>query len=67
MEKPISVTINDVKQDVVKIINASGLHPTILQLIFKDICSDINSLAMECLHKEKTEYANGQLISIITI
>lgn len=37
MNKPISIIINETRNNLANTINTSGLHPTLLQLIVKDV------------------------------
>ena len=45
--KPISLMIHDAKENIVKAINDTGLPPSILLLLVKDILSEIISLDAE--------------------
>lgn len=56
MEIPCSVLINETKNNIVNVINTSGLHLSILQYLIKDIYVEVNNAANELANKEKATY-----------
>lgn len=55
-KKPITLSINDCKKEIFKILNDSNLHPCILEYVIKDILNEVHSLVDYYTSKEKTEY-----------
>jgi len=60
MDKPISVQINEAKENIVNVINEQHLHPTILEPIIKEIYLSIQQAAIQVYEKEKKEYEESQ-------
>lgn len=56
MNKPISMAINETKTNLLQICNQSSLHPSILELIIKDLYNEISLVSGQVLNKEKNEY-----------
>lgn len=56
MNKPISMVINETKTNLLQICNQSSLHPSILELIIKDLYNEISLVSGQVLNKEKNEY-----------
>ena len=56
MNKPFSLIINETKQELVDVINQSGLHPSIIEMIIKDIYWEVHRLNIETTTKEKEHY-----------
>ena len=56
MNKPFSIIIEETKQKLVDVINQSNLHPSIVELIIKDIYFEVNQLNIETIAKEKEHY-----------
>lgn len=54
--KPISVTIEDGKKEIVNAINGLNLHPTILEMIVKEIYLEIKNIKELTYEREKAEY-----------
>lgn len=53
---PLSVLMENTKSRILGIINTSNLPLPILELIFKDACSNLHSLSMNIYQEEKAEY-----------
>ena len=56
MKKPFSLMVQETKQELVDIINKSNLHPSIIELIVKDIYWEVNRLNIETLKKENEQF-----------
>lgn len=56
MNKPFSIIVEETKQKLVDIINQSGLHPSIVEMIVKDIYWEVNRLSIETTTREKEYY-----------
>lgn len=61
MEKPASLLIEETRHDIINILNESKLHPTILELIMKDIMNDVTNASARVKNKELEEYNNKVL------
>ena len=61
MDKPFSTRVNETKNNIVNILNTSGLHPLVMQYIIKDIYAEVNVLASEYTNREKQEYEESLL------
>ena len=61
MEKPASLLIEETRHDIINILNESKLHPTILELIMKDIMNDVTNASTRVKNKELEEYNNKVL------
>lgn len=53
---PLSVLMENTKSKILEVINTSNLPLPILELIFKDACSNLHSLSMNIYQEEKAEY-----------
>jgi hypothetical protein len=56
IQKPISVIIEEVKANIVRSINEANLHPTLLELIIKDIYNEVVNNKNMIYEREKMEY-----------
>lgn len=56
MERPASLLIQETRHDIINILNESKLHPTILELIMKDIMNDVTNASTRVKNKELEEY-----------
>ena len=56
INKPISLIIEDAKQSIINVINEVNLHPTLLEMILRDVYNEANEFAKAQLNREKAEY-----------
>lgn len=56
INKPISLIIEEAKQSIIGVINEANLHPTLLEMVLRDIYNEANDLAKAQLNREKAEY-----------
>lgn len=56
MDKPISVQINEAKQNIVDCINEQHLHVSILEPIMKEIYEQVHMLAQQQYEVEKKQW-----------
>lgn len=56
MDKPITISIEEFKQQISDIINNSGLHPFILDSILKDVSNEIHLLYQNQVLRDKQTY-----------
>ena len=55
-QKPISMMIQETKQSLAEVINKSNLHPSIIELIVKDMYVEICQLNIANTAREKEQY-----------
>lgn len=56
MNKPLTLHIEDVKNELVKVINNSNLHPFILDAIVGNIYNEVHMMYMQQMQQERKEY-----------
>ena len=56
MNKPVNLVLEETKQKLSQNINESGLPAFLVELLLKDIYSQVNFLAQRDLEKSKKEY-----------
>lgn len=61
MKKPASLLIQETRNNIINILNESKLHPSILELIMKDIMNDVTNASARVKNKELEEYNNKVL------
>lgn len=59
MEKPISMLVTETKANLIKVCNESNLHISVLQLIVKELHSEIDKVAQRCMEDERAEYQSA--------
>lgn len=59
MDKPLSLIINETKQNMVAVINNSGLPLPLLEMLMKDIYIDIKTANDMQLKKDIEQYNNS--------
>lgn len=57
MEKPTSIIIDELKKEIIKIINNAELPLCVIESILKDLYSEVSILAQQQLAKDKAAYA----------
>lgn len=62
MNKPFSLIVEETKQELINIINKCNLHPSIVEMIIKEIYLEVNRLNTETKIKEKEQYLRNSLI-----
>lgn len=60
MEKPVSLVLNDLKQEIVDSINKTNLPLCIVEPVLKDLYAEIATLAKQQLAKDKEEFEFSQ-------
>lgn len=60
MEKPVSLVLNDLKQEIVDSINKTNLPLCIVEPVLKDLYAEIAALAKQQLAKDKEEFESSQ-------
>lgn len=62
MEKPLSLVIKESKQTIIDAINSVNLHPTLLEMVVKDIYIEVQALNKSVCENELKEYQerNGE-------
>ena len=59
MTKPANLMIEETKENLVKVINESGLPPFLLEPVLKDLYNQISILKQQELERSKQEYENS--------
>lgn len=59
MTKPANLIIEETKENLVKVINESGLPPFLLEPVLKDLYNQISILKQQELEKSKQEYKDS--------
>lgn len=60
MDKPISVLMEDFKSELIKVINESNLHISVVDLILGQVYSEVNQTAARVAENEKAEYIKSK-------
>lgn len=53
MDKPMSILIEETKQELIDVVNRCKLHPSIIELIIKDVYWEINQIKINTIAKEQ--------------
>lgn len=56
IEKPISLILEESKRMIIDAINSTNLHPTLLEMIIKDIYNEVKERANYQYEFDKNEY-----------
>lgn len=56
IKRGINLQVNMTKQEILKVINASGLPVTLTRYIFEEILNEIRQAEMNIIDKEREEY-----------
>jgi len=56
MEKPITMVVDETRQSLIKTINESNLPPFIIEMMLKDIYTEVNQLSINVSTREKEQY-----------
>lgn len=59
MNKPANLIMEETKENIVKIINESGLPPFLVEPILKDLYNQINILKQQELEQSKKQYEDS--------
>ena len=59
MNKPANLIVEETKENIVKIINESGLPPFLVEPIIKDLYNQVSILKQQELEKNRQEYENS--------
>lgn len=60
MDKPISILMEDFKSELIKVINESNLHISVVDLILGQVYSEVNQTAARVAENEKAEYIKSK-------
>ena len=58
--KPLTVTLMDVKNDIVKIINEARLHPILAKMVLDELCEEASKSIAYTMQIEKEQYKQQQ-------
>lgn len=59
MNKPLTLLMQETKNNLIQTINNSSLPPCILELILKDMLNEINVLSKKQLQEDELAYMNS--------
>jgi hypothetical protein len=59
MNKPFSLIIEETRQNIIDAINKSNLHPSIMEMIIKDIYLEVSRLNAETIKREEEQFLKG--------
>lgn len=59
MNKPANLLVEETKENIVKIINESGLPPFLVEPIIKDLYNQVNNLKQQELEQSKKQYEDS--------
>ena len=59
MNKPANLIVEETKENIVKIINGSGLPPFLMEPILKDLYNQISILKQQKKEKSRQEYQDS--------
>ena len=59
MTKPANLIIEETKENLVKVINESGLPPFLLEPVLKDLYNQISILKQQELEQSKKQYEDS--------
>lgn len=62
MNKPLSISIKETKENLIKICNESHLPLCILELIIQNIYADISTLSKKCLEEDELTYLTNSMV-----
>ena len=62
INKPISLIIEDAKKSIISVINEVNLHPTLLEMVLRDVYNEANELAKAQYERERAEYEQSLAI-----
>lgn len=56
IQKPVSLIVDEAKTTLINTINSIQLHPTILEMIMKELYIEVQNQALAKAKKEQAEY-----------
>jgi len=56
MDKPISIAIEELRQNIINSINTSNLPPSVVEMIVKDVYVEVNNLKSQEYNKAVEKY-----------
>lgn len=66
INKPLSLIMEESKRIIIDAINQANLHPTLLELVIKDIYNEVQYNAQTFAERERNEYEQAIAQSIET-
>lgn len=56
MNKPISLILRELKEDLVASLNKASLHPLLLEYVLNSLCAEVKQLSAQQCANEEQEY-----------
>lgn len=60
MDKPISFLINNLNSNIIKVINESNLHISVVDLVLGQVYSEVHQTAVRVAENEQAEYIKSK-------
>lgn len=58
IQKPISLIVKETKEEIVKLINNTQLHPTLFGMILKEVYAEFQEYEQKYSEQEQIQYYN---------
>ena len=58
IQKPVSLIVKETKEEIVKLINNTQLHPTLLGMILKEVYAEFQEYEQKYTEQEQAQYYN---------
>lgn len=59
VSKPLSITMKEAETGIINEINKYNLHPSLLELILRNVYTEVATLAKNAYEVERTNYINS--------
>lgn len=60
MDKPFDLMVEDTRHMIIKVLNESGLPITVMSMVLKELCSDIQTQEAVSIQKQRIKYEEGK-------
>lgn len=58
IQKPVSLIVKEAREEIVKLINNTQLHPTLFGMILKEVYAEFQEYEQKYTEQEQTQYYN---------
>lgn len=58
IQKPVSLIVKETREEIVKLINNTQLHPTLFGMILKEVYAEFQEYEQKYTEQEQTQYYN---------
>lgn len=56
MDKPVSIIIDELNNNFLEVLNTSGVHISIVEIVLKNLYEDVHKIAVNTAVQEKSQY-----------